>query len=694
MLWKGKALSEKRLTIPAEATWGAAYGVGTWAAHAGLSLAEVDPALVGLGGLLATGLVGTAVSVHLTDHERCSELTRTVALTCTGILGIGDVAWLTYAQATGVVTGTMAAALAAGAAMVWGSVTAISAKIRRTAPSVAAARDAQRAAGSWGRVLQEAGYGHLRLLGEPERGEDRTTLRCTYPAKSTSLPTQAGGAEAIAAAVAAVFPRRRVTDSMVIVEPGGMVQSGTLAIHVLDHDVLGDAIEPSRSDRRRSIRDVFDLGRYVNGGVVEAMLWRVHGEIIGMTQSGKSTMLKRIILELLRCEDAEVWVGGVHKLGDLVRSFLAHLHRLRPGEAEHCPFGYVAADQRGVLEMLAAGWQEGNRRLALPGGYDGPSPALPSIVINLDEAHHVLSSPQRILCHDGVERNASELVFAITSGLTSVDVTVILATQRGTVDHYGIKGPDIKANIRLRMAFASADPADLPRVVPNARGALSNAKLQHPGAFYIQQGRVAVLLGKGYDITGAEIEAMMPARLDTCGQLPAELDDLLDVADGAYGRRWLDSLEEFLEYVRTGTRPRATPPASGPTTGPAPAVPSRGGGTALAALPSVQEIIRASDERMRQARRDHVRGLDQAAVDRAFADLVDPPLEIPTAARDRVQLAVAQLGTATRAEIVAWLAEHQAPVAEGTVTNKLAELARDGLVHRDGPANAPTYRAA
>ncbi|SDM14614.1 hypothetical protein [Allokutzneria albata] len=206
---------------------------------------------------------------------------------------------------------------------------------------------------------------------------------------------------------------------------------------------------------------------------------------------------------------------------------------------------------------------------------------------------------------------------------------------------------------------------------------------------------MAALLAKGYDITGAEIEAMMPARLDTCGQLPAELDDLLDVADGAYGKRWLDSLEEFLEYVRTGTRPRATPPTSGLNSRLAPAAPSHGSGTALAALPSVTEIIAASDERMRQARLDRVRRLDQAAVDKAFADLVaDPPLAIPTGARDRVQLAVEQLGTATRAEIVAWLAEHQAPVAAGTVTNQLAELVRDGLVRRDGPTNSPTYRPA
>lgn len=239
-----------------------------------------------------------------------------------------------------------------------------------------------------------------------------------------------------------------------------------------------------------------------------------HGQEIGASRSGKTSLIHNKIGHVTRCADAVQWVCGVEKLYDLVAGWIEPYR----GHRIPLPIDWIAYGQADVLNMLVAGMNIARWRQRVPLALRRN---WPKIVITLDEASFALRNRTLVAEYDGAKYTAAQLVAMLAQGALSGGVIIDLATQRSTNDHFGDQGGDTSAQLAYTAAFRTRDQGEIGRLVGNYR--LSTPL--HAGSFWLVSGAgdLPVLLKAPY------IQEVDPAR--------PLLHNGLTVSDVSWARR-------------------------------------------------------------------------------------------------------------------------------------------------------------
>jgi len=383
------------------------------------------------------------------------------------LAGSAATVWATWASLTSPMDGEVMGALGLTTLLIGGTYAAWRTRSKRKAEIVYRAKVAaaeQALFTTWNRILARAGLKGVAVAAKHDNRAGYTLVVQTVPGSTAGGRIDFAQVKGSVSNIAAVASQI-LADTGAVIGPRGVRAEETPAahrwlLHVTTQDVLAQVSKYTPRYDIASIADPIDLGQYETGEALELLLHGVHGKFVGATRSGKSVLLNNVIARLLECDDAVVWVGGTVKLMPLVYPWLEPWitrQTTRPA------IDWVAGErQQEVLEMLADALRVISDRCQLLGSESklNPSHRLPALVIILDEASEALKSPDRIKCHDGVMRCASEIANLIGQTGAAVNVTELLASQYGIFQAFGTEGNEMHRHLTLRVALKTLSSYD------------------------------------------------------------------------------------------------------------------------------------------------------------------------------------------------------------------------------------------
>lgn len=331
------------------------------------------------------------------------------------------------------------------------------------------------------RALTEAGFGWLAQQGykpihdfgakfQVQVPPERLALAGSDTSKA-SLPTSA--AEPIAIALAHVM-RMPLQSKWVNIrkEPA----AGAYSISVVTQDVTGRLYPYEDCLEWASLRDPARVGFGLDTEPVFLPL-RQHGQHIGQTRSGKSSLINTLIAYITRCRDAVLWVCGTEKLYDLVMGWL----EVYLGTDFDLPFDWVANGPQDTVDMLCAAMSVARYRQSQP---LSQRTAWPTVIVLMDEASFALRNKSVRGVYNGQSYYAAQMGAMIGQGAGSGEVFLHYATQRDTNDQLGDQGGDLQAQAGFTTAFRIKDLATIGRL-------MGDYKLEvprHKGEFWLDDG--------------------------------------------------------------------------------------------------------------------------------------------------------------------------------------------------------------
>jgi hypothetical protein len=305
-------------------------------------------------------------------------------------------------------------------------------------------------------ALRKAGFGQLRVvrwspLQEPGEAPCGVSVVVQLSAGGGALPVNA--AELIGVALAEILKCPLRSDWVELISMPGV---GEYELNVTFKETMAGVIPYQDDPRWRSIKDPALVG-YAKNRTPTYLTLAQHGEDIGKTRYGKSSLINTKLAHLTLCRDAVVWVAGAEKLYDLVAGWVEPYN-----DTDHpLPFDWIATGQVDVLEVLIAGMNVARWRQRQP---LDTRVGWPHLVIVLDEASFALRNRTPGV-YQGQRVTASQMAAMISQGAGSANVWLQRATQRSTNDHSGDHGGDVGANVGFSTAFASKDWAEVGRLM-------------------------------------------------------------------------------------------------------------------------------------------------------------------------------------------------------------------------------------
>lgn len=213
------------------------------------------------------------------------------------------------------------------------------------------------------------------------------------------------------------------------------------------------------------------------------LLLAQHGQHIGKTRSGKTSLIHTLLAFMTACAGNEIdldncviWICGTEKLYDLVAAWL----EIYLGTDFDPPFDWVARGPEDTLAMLIALMNVARYRQAVPMSQR----RWPTIICILDEASFALKNKTVQDIYDGQPVTMSDMGGNIGQGAGSANCFLHYATQRDTNDQLGDRGGDIAAQTGFTTAFKISDQATIGRLMGDYRLAMPRQK----GEFWLNGG--------------------------------------------------------------------------------------------------------------------------------------------------------------------------------------------------------------
>jgi len=251
-------------------------------------------------------------------------------------------------------------------------------------------------------------------------------------------------------------------------------RAGGYAITVTTQDVMARVYPFEDELEWASVQDLVLIGYGLDAQPVYLLL-RQHGQFLGKSRSGKSSLINCVLAYLTRCRDAVVWICGTEKLYDMLAGWL----EIYLDEDEEMPFDWVMAGPQDTAECLAALMRVARYRQSLR---LSQRLNLPDIICVLDEASFALRNTTITAEFDGRDLTMSTLCGMITQGAGSAGCWLEYSTQRDTNDQLGPAGGDIQAQTGFTAAFGSQDNLSLGRQL----GDFKLPPPAHKGEFYLK----------------------------------------------------------------------------------------------------------------------------------------------------------------------------------------------------------------
>lgn len=200
-----------------------------------------------------------------------------------------------------------------------------------------------------------------------------------------------------------------------------------------------------------------------------------HGQFLGKTRSGKSSLINCTIAYGTRCRNVVYWICGVKKLWDILAGWL----EIYLDTEFEMPFDWVMAGPADTAEMLAALERVSRYRQSL---FTRDRENLPDIILVLDEASYALRDTSVTAVVDGQDLTMSALCGMITQGAGSANCWLHYATQRDTNDQLGAAGGDVQAQVGFTVMFGTQDNLSLGRQL----GDFKLPPPTHKGEYYLK----------------------------------------------------------------------------------------------------------------------------------------------------------------------------------------------------------------
>jgi hypothetical protein len=290
-------------------------------------------------------------------------------------------------------------------------------------------------------------------------------------------------------------------------------EAGAHTLTIATRDVMADVFPYEDNPSWTSIREPSICGRKLNGQLYGLRLDQ-HGQVVGGTRWGKSSLIDSNIGHVTRCRDAKQWIGGTTKVYDLVAGWLMPYM----DTDLDLPIDYVANGAHDTLAMLIAGLNIARWRQSQPMDQRGN---WPTIIIDIDEASDALGDNSVKLPYLGTLITMSQAAAKMYKGAGSGDVWLHLASQRDTMDQWGDKGGDVMANVQWAAGFHTADQGSLGRLL----GSYKLPNPRHKGEYYLNPGN------------GDGLVRLKAPYVQTIDRSKPRLHDGPTVSDVAWSRR-------------------------------------------------------------------------------------------------------------------------------------------------------------
>lgn len=327
-------------------------------------------------------------------------------------------------------------------------------------------------------ALALSGYGHLAITESvPISAGDGPAYGMRFQLQvppGKTAPLGAGAAEMIGTALSPIIGVPLETRW---VQLRKTPLAGGWTLTVVLRNVMGDVIPYQDSTERVSITQPALVG-YGLDRAPHYLRLDQHGQDIGQTLSGKTSLIHTKLAYLTRCTDTVIWVCGVEKLWDFVAGWVDPYM----GTDYPPPLDWIANGHQDTLNMLIAGMTVARRRQKQ---LMHTRVGLPHIVIILDEASFALES-RLTGTYQGSPVTASKMAAMISKGAGSANVWLLRATQRSTNDHAGDHGADTNTNVAYSGAFRSHDWAEVGRMLGYKAWSLEMPT--NPGEYWLDTG--------------------------------------------------------------------------------------------------------------------------------------------------------------------------------------------------------------
>lgn len=333
-------------------------------------------------------------------------------------------------------------------------------------------------------ALSRSGFDWLTVLGWQAIGTPPFGVRFRVRTPSRMALAQSGdkkdtprltvsSAEPIAIGLGEVMDTELESDWVSITKER---TAGTYSVVVVTEDVMARVYQYEDTPEWTSITTPAMVGYQLDGQPYHLPL-KQHGQVIGQSTYGKSSLINVAFAHITRCADALLWVCGVEKLYDLVGGWIEpYMDTGIP-----LPFDWIANGQHDTLDMLVAAMNVARWRQKQPMSRRG---GWKTIIVVLDEASFALQNRTTRAVYQGIARTAAEIAEVGAKGAASGDVHFLFASQRSTNDNFGDQGGNLTANMGYSAGFRSKDDAEIGRLMGDYKLPMP----RHKGEYWLDAG--------------------------------------------------------------------------------------------------------------------------------------------------------------------------------------------------------------
>jgi hypothetical protein len=585
--------------------WWHPFNLTTWTGAAGVGIDHLDlstPTLAigtGLAGVLGMGVGAAVVDGSSETTEQYVHPSGYLG----GITGLGMAAWWWTASECDLATHMrqpgLWLALAAGGI-------AFGAAYTRLRYRVASARDPRsrihhrnkevKATGTWGEIMQRAGFGATTLHHGPEEDWAGYTVWIRLDPDRTDTARSVVAAKGKIVGIAARVLGEdgvQIGDDDITITP--TENAMIVAIRVRLRRVLTETIQPP--EEVHPIDDPaepLELGRWEDGKLIDPSESGPHGIAVGASGSGKTTYEHGLTAQLSRRAHVLNLAAGMSKFETFVDLWFQPLVDGRVGRPVYAMIGGGSSgseeDFWSAVKVVAAGHALMTHRMSSPdtprdGGNLVVSAEYPRVIIQIDEVDALTKfklpnsqggmSRPKVTLPSGRQLDVWEMLVDITSKGRSEGVEVELSTQGLTEKFWGVAIQDLLRNVQRRAAFYVLSRYDAAEVLKGTK--LDAMSLRNNAMYLAVSSDGPVTQGKAAYYTKELIAefAMRADENDTIGTLNAR--EVAALGDLWTGRWNPDRIPSVLSYFAAAKSPtfsafidahRADGKTSIPTTGP------------------------------------------------------------------------------------------------------------------------------
>jgi hypothetical protein len=243
----------------------------------------------------------------------------------------------------------------------------------------------------------------------------------------------------------------RIGEDCIIPEKG--VGGSEFLLNVRTVDVFKRVVDYPVRETPGDIQDGLpDVGLAQDGEIVN--MTAAHAKIVGASGGGKTNLANVMIARTTQTANAMPWICGSDKLVTLVFPWL--LPWLE-GRTDWPVIDYIAGqDRKRILMMLRNALllcDERNRRNRRKSKRE-PTADEPTIIIYFEETSHAVEDDKTVIvCHDGLKRNISGLLYAIGRAGRSANIWIKLMTQVNLYGAIGSHGPELMRMLGERVVL-------------------------------------------------------------------------------------------------------------------------------------------------------------------------------------------------------------------------------------------------